>query len=125
MIEVMKRLRDAPTSSGRPKLRKVSSRAMQAMLCSGVLPKPMPGSSTIRSRAMPAVQAISSEREKNSVYVGDDVDGRIGGLAIVHDDDGRAVLGDDARHVGIALQAPDIVDDGGAGLERPGRDARL
>ena len=43
-------------------------------------------------------------------------------LAIVHDDDGRIMLGDDARHVGVALEAPDVVDDGGAGLERPGGD---
>ena len=42
-------------------------------------------------------------------------------LAIVHDDDRRAVLGDDARHVGIALQAPHVIDDGRAGLERPAR----
>ena len=39
---------------------------MQVMLCSGVLPKPMPGSSTILSRAMPARSAISSERAKNA-----------------------------------------------------------
>ena len=32
-------------------------------------------------------------------------------IAIVHDDDGRLVLGHDARHVGIALQAPHIIDD--------------
>ena len=58
-------------------------------------------------------------------HVGDDVDRRIGALAIVHDDDRRAALGDDARHVGIALQAPDVVDDRGAQLERPGGDRRL
>ena len=40
---------------------------MQVMLCSGVLPKPMPGSSTMRSRAMPARAAMSSERAKNAV----------------------------------------------------------
>ena len=42
------------------------SRASAVMLCSGVLPKPMPGSSTILSRAMPALAAISSERRKNA-----------------------------------------------------------
>src|SRR5580693_507278 len=66
-IEWMKRLREAPTRSGRLKPRQASSRAMQARLCSGVLPKPMPGSSAMRSRSMPASQAISSEREKKSV----------------------------------------------------------
>jgi len=53
----MKRLREAPTRSGRPKPRQASSRAMQVMLCSGVLPKPMPGSSTMRSRSIPARSA--------------------------------------------------------------------
>ena len=50
--------------------------------------------------------------------VGHDVDGRIGGLAVVHDDDRHGVLGHHARHVGIALQAPDVVDDRRAGGER-------
>src|SRR3569623_2500502 len=63
-IELMKRLREAQTRSGRPKRLNAASRARQRMLCSGVLPKPMPGSSTILSRAMPAWAAISCEREK-------------------------------------------------------------
>src|SRR5580704_9639901 len=66
-IEWMKRLREAPTKSGRPKPRQASSRAMQVRLCSGVLPKPMPGSSTMRSRAMPARAAMTSERSKKAV----------------------------------------------------------
>src|SRR4029077_19062122 len=65
--EWMKRLREAPTRSGRPNSRQASSLAMQVRLCSGVLPKPMPGSSTMRSRAMPARAAMSSERLKNAV----------------------------------------------------------
>ena len=67
MIELMKRLREAPIRSGKLNPRQASSRAMQARLCSGVLPKPIPGSSTICSRVMPACDAISSEREKKSV----------------------------------------------------------
>ena len=43
----------------------------------------------------------------------------------MHDDDGRAALGDEASHAGIALQAPDIVGDGGALIERPGDDGRF
>src|SRR5580700_7488819 len=66
-MEWMKRLREAPIRSGRPKPRQASSRAMQVRLCSGVLPKPMPGSSTIRSRKMPARAAMASERSKNAV----------------------------------------------------------
>ena len=93
---------------------------MQMRLCSGVLPNPMPGSSTMRSRGMPARQAISSEREKNSVH---SAKMSIAGSAV-----SRlcmmmtgACVGDDARHVGVALQAPHVVDDRGAGLECPGR----
>src|SRR5215831_9814943 len=65
--ELMKRLREAPTSSGKPKRLNSASRAMQTMLCSGVLPNPMPGSSTMFSRAIPARDAISSEREKKAM----------------------------------------------------------
>src|SRR5579864_2495842 len=64
--EWMKRLREAPTRSGMPKPENSRKRAMTVMLCCGVLPKPMPGSSTMRSWWMPASQAISSEREKKS-----------------------------------------------------------
>jgi hypothetical protein len=49
----------------------------------------------------------------------------IAGFAIVHDDDRHGVLGDDARHIGVALQAPDVVDDARAGFERYARNGRL
>ena len=115
----MKRLREAPTSSGRPNDLSSASRAMAVMLCSGVLPKPMPGSSTIvvarDAGACRDVERTGEERRD----VGHDVDRGIGGLAVVHDDDRHAVVGDHARHVGVALQAPDVVDDGRAGAERP------
>src|SRR5205814_3227413 len=64
--EAMKRLREAPTRIGRPNVSNSRSRASAVMLCSAVLPKPMPGSSTIFSRAMPAFAAIFSERRKNA-----------------------------------------------------------
>src|SRR5262249_51380827 len=40
----MKRLREAPTSSGSPNDASQPRRAIASMLCSAVLPKPMPGS---------------------------------------------------------------------------------
>src|SRR5215208_6042267 len=64
--ELMKHLRDAPTNSGRPNPLNSSSRASAVMLCSGVLPKPTPGSSTMLSGAMPAFAAISSDLVKNA-----------------------------------------------------------
>ena len=60
---------------------------------------------------MPARAAISSEREKKALHIGHDIDRGIGSFAIVHHDHRHAVFGDDARHVGVALQAPDVVDD--------------
>jgi hypothetical protein len=54
-----------------------------------------------------------------------DVHSGIGAVAVVHDDDGRAALGDEAGHAGIALQAPDIVGDRGALIQRPGDDGRF
>src|SRR6267378_3079746 len=63
---LIKRLRDAPTSSGRPNTRSSSSRASAVMLCSGVLPKPMPGSSTMLPGKIPAFAAVSSERAKKA-----------------------------------------------------------
>ena len=42
-----------------------SRRAMQVMLCSGVLPKPMPGIQDDHARVNPARAAISKEREKS------------------------------------------------------------
>ena len=59
------------------------------------------------------------------VDVGDDADGGIGLVAVVHDDDRHAMLADHAGHVGIALQAPDVVDDADAQPERPIGDLRL
>ena len=48
------------------------------------------------------------------VDVVENVEGGVGRLAVVHDDDARAGLGDHTGHAGVALQAPDVVDDAGA-----------
>ena len=55
----------------------------------------------------------------------ENVDRRIRLIAVVHDDQGRAGLGDGVGHAGIALQAPDIVDDTGAEPRRLARNRRL
>src|SRR5258706_348873 len=47
-------LRDTPARMGNPSDAYTSSRRSRATLCSSVLPKPNPGSSTMRSRATPA-----------------------------------------------------------------------
>ena len=95
---------------------------MQVKLCSAVLPKPMPGSSTIRSRGMPARAAMSSERRKKAVT---SATMSIAGSTLSRlcmTMTGARVVGDDARHVGVALQAPNVIDDRRAQVERPGGD---
>src|ERR687892_760815 len=55
-----KRLREAPTSTGRPRATSSSRRARSSRLCSTVLPKPIPGSRQIRSSGIPAATAKAS-----------------------------------------------------------------
>ena len=98
---------------------------MTVMLCSGVLPKPMPGSSTILLARDAGARRDLERAGEERHHVGHDVDAGIGVVAVVHHDDRHAVLGGHARHVRIALQAPDVVDDRGALVERPGGDLRL
>ncbi len=96
---------------------------MQAMLCSGGLAEANTGvehNLVVGDAGAPGDFERTREEIRN---VGDNVDRGIGSLAIVHDDNGCAVLGDDPRHVAVALQAPDVVDDGRAGLEGPGCNA--
>src|SRR5205823_10048115 len=54
-----------------------------------------------------------------------DVDGRIGRVAVVNDNDRHAVLGNHAGKFPVALQSPDVVDDRGTRGDRPSRDLRL
>src|ERR1700733_2135083 len=62
-----------------------------------------------------------SERAlEEALDVVENVERRILLLAVVHDDDRRAGLRDGVRHAGIALQAPNIVDDAGAEPRRLG-----
>ena len=62
---------------------------------------------------------------KEGVDIGHDIERRIGALAVMHDNDRHAAPRHQRRHVRIALQAPDVVDDGRAGIECPGGDRRL
>ena len=87
---LMKRLRDAPTSSGKPNFLNRSSRAIAVMLCSGVLPKPMPGSSMMASRRMPARAAMASDRSKKPSMSARMSMLRVGRVPVMHDDDRNA-----------------------------------
>ena len=57
--------------------------------------------------------------------VGDDVERGVGRVPVVHEDGGGARLGRDLGDGGIALEAPDVVDDRGAGGEGAPRHLRL
>ena len=54
-----------------------------------------------------------------------DVDRSVHLVAIMHDDHGHAAIRDDACHIGIALQTPDVVGDGSSHAERPVDDSSL
>ena len=73
------------------------------------------------SRAMPGSVRDRERAFKKRLDVRDDVEARIGRFAIVHDDHGHAAARDKLRHVGIALQAPDVIHHCGALIERPFR----
>ena len=64
VIRPMNDLRESPTRTGAPKRRKRSRFQMQEWFCSGVLPKPTPGSSSMRPNGTPAPAARLSERSK-------------------------------------------------------------
>ena len=64
VIRPMKDLRESPIRIGAPKRRKRSRLNMQEWFCSGVLPKPTPGSSKMRPNGTPAAAARLSERSK-------------------------------------------------------------
>ena len=93
--------------------------------CRPDLAKPMPGSRMMRSAGIPAACASSSERSKKRRMSADDVASGIGRLAIMHDDDAGLRLRDNIGHRRIALQAPDVVDEGDALGRRETRDGRL
>src|SRR4051794_23180474 len=58
-------LRDVPTTNGRPSAASSSNRRSSSRLCSSVLPKPIPGSSWMRSSRTPSptANAIRSSRK--------------------------------------------------------------
>jgi len=67
-------------------------------------------------------------RERSRKIVGDilhDIERGVGAVAVMHDDDRRMTLRQQGRHRGIALQAPDVVGDDGACIQRPADDGRF
>jgi len=104
----MTRLRDAPTNSGRPNI--LAHRAAPAPSGSARAScrSRCRGSSTILSREIPASLADRERTRKECGHVLHNVDAGLSAVAIVHDDDGQLAGRQQACHVGIALQAPDV-----------------
>ena len=89
-----------------------------------VLPKPTPGSRRCRIRDAGPMGDVERALEEEQ-QVGDDIEIRVDGLAVVHDDHGGAVRGCHGGDVGLALESPDVVHDARAGFERDTRGGRL
>ena len=67
----------------------------------------------IEHNALPRNTGLCSNLERTRKERGDirhDVDRWVGGLPVMHDDHGDAVVGDDPRKLAIALQAPYVID---------------
>ncbi|MNE93384.1 hypothetical protein D3C80_1912320 [compost metagenome] len=60
-------LRDTPTSSGQPNCSRPSIWRNRLRLCAWVLAKPNPGSSTIRSRGIPATAQACMRSSRKSL----------------------------------------------------------
>ena len=110
--ELMKRLREAPTSSGRPKLREFVEPRQRGHALLGRLAEADAGiEHDVGRRAMPALAAMSSERAKKAdmsamMSMAGSTWSRLC-ITITGQSRSAASVG----HVGIALQAPDVVGD--------------
>ena len=116
---------------GRPSTASSSRRASSSRLCSTVLPKPMPGSTMIRSRAMPARERGATRSRQERRDLGDDVVvarralHRRGLTPHVHQAAAGAALGDERRQARGGAERRDVVDEARAGVQRGARDLEL
>ncbi len=117
------RFRLVPTSSGSPPSAAFSSasRWSSSRFSAVPLPKPMPGSTMIRSRATPRSMAASTADRSQPVDGLEDA-GRVARLLlVVHQDEVRVRLGRCDGRVRIAGGGPDVVHHAGAGRQRRAR----
>ena len=125
-----KLLREVPTTIGRPSSRSSPSRRSSSRLCSTVLPKPIPGSTQIRSSSIPAsIAAAIRAREERPDLVDDVVVARVvlhrpRRAEHVHQHDLAVALGAERRQLGVAAQRGDVVDDRRARRRAPPRRPR-
>ena len=112
----MNDLREVPITSGRPRSVSSSSRASSSRLCSSVLPKPIPGSSWIRSSAHAGVDREAHPLLEERLDVGHHV--VVARIVLhrprlaehVHQAAVEPAVGDEAGHVGVVAERADVVD---------------
>ena len=103
----MKLLREVPTTSGRPSSRSSPSRRSSSRLCSSVLPKPIPGSSQIRSSPTPAAIADLDPLGQEGLDVVDDV---VVGRVLLHRPRGPLHVHEDQAGIAIGAERRDLRD---------------
>ena len=92
-------------------------------VCSAVLPNPKPGSTMRSSRRTPAERPLERGAQVRD-HLADQV--RVAGLgAVVHDDERDAPRRGEPGEAVVRADAPDVVDQVGAGIEGGGRDRGL
>ena len=119
----MKLLREGPTSTGRSSAASSPRRRRASRLCAASFEKPRPGSTIVRSRAIPAASARASAAPSSRTI--SPITSRVGGRAVhrvelapqVHEDHGRAAPGHEGRHRRVEREAAHVVHHVGAGVE--------
>jgi hypothetical protein len=117
-------LRDVPTTTGKPIARSRPAGRRSSRLWAPVLPKPMPGSTWMRSGAMPGRDGEGDALLQEGPHVVDHV--AVARVVLhgarlaehVHQAALAARLGDHGRHLRIAAQRGDVVDEARPGGQR-------
>ena len=110
----------APAYPARPNS---SSRRTSSRFWSAVLPKPIPGSTQIRSSPIPLFDGERKALLEEGQHIGDDVVVMRSDLhrprraLHVHETDERVSVSDDRGHVRVVAQGGDVVDEDGPQLE--------
>ena len=109
-------MRDVPTSTVKPSATISSRRRSSSRLCATVLPNPMPGSTVMRSSAMPSADGERGALLEERLDLGDDVVvarvdlHRLRVAEHVHEAAVAAVLGHEAGEGRVVAERRDVVD---------------
>ena len=125
-------MREVPTTSGRPSATSSPSRRSSSRLCAAVLPKPIPGSSRMRSSAIPSPDGERQPLLEERLDLRDDVVVARSGAAscaarraCASGSSRRRAAATSAAISGSARNARHVVDERRARVERGRGDGRL